>query len=74
MDKSVDPERQEEIDRDIPSVAAVSGLYIDTWFLSTWREHIRVTFGETVGGLDTYRTAIVLELRMQKSWPTICSK
>lgn len=41
---------------------ALPAVYVDTWFLSTWRGHIRITFGEaTRSGADRYRFAMVLE-------------
>ncbi len=56
---------QEELEEEEERIAraGVPAIYIDTWFLTTWRGHMRITFGETVSKVDSYRSAIVLELR-----------
>jgi len=53
---------QDEIDQDRAAVAAVPAIYIDTWYLNAWRGHVRITFGESLGKTDSYRTAVVMEL------------
>lgn len=53
----------EETDEERAERAAIPAIYIDTWFLTTWKGHIRITFGERVSRLDTYRSAIVMEMR-----------
>lgn len=53
----------QETDAEKAARAAIPAVYIDTWFLTTWRGHIRITFGERVSRLDMYRSAIVMELR-----------
>lgn len=53
----------QETDAERAARAAIPAVYIDTWFLTTWKDHIRITFGERVSRLDTYRSAIVMELR-----------
>ena len=53
-----------ELENDEEKIArsGIPAIYIDTWFLTTWRGHMRITFGETVSKIDAYRSAIVLEL------------
>jgi hypothetical protein len=63
-DNSIHLDESEERRRDRRAVAAIPAIYVDTWFLTTWREHIRITFGETFSRLDDqYRSAIVMELK-----------
>jgi hypothetical protein len=45
------------------AVGDIPATYIDTWHLSTWRGHIRLTLGEYIGGADRFRTAVVMELK-----------
>lgn len=63
------PEEREQADPELDEIddriarSGIPAIYIDTWFLTTWRGHMRVTFGERVSHIDAYRSAIVLELR-----------
>jgi hypothetical protein len=45
------------------ATAVIPSTFIDTWYLSTWNGHIRITFGEQIGDDDYYRAAIVMELK-----------
>ena len=60
-----DTQEERELDQIDEKIArsGIPAIYIDTWFLTTWRGHMRITFGETVSHIDAYRSAIVLELR-----------
>jgi hypothetical protein len=41
--------------------AAVPAFYVDTWYLTTWRDHVRIAFGESLLEKSNYRTAVVME-------------
>ena len=62
-----DKDRVEDVQEDlIPDKLAAHALpavYVDTWFLSTWTGHVRITLGEeALPGRDQYRYAMVMEL------------
>lgn len=42
-------------------IGPVPALYIDTWNLNSWQGHVRITFGESLGRKDYFRTAIVVD-------------
>jgi len=46
--------------RNSAASSAIPAFYVDTWYLNTWKDHIRITFGETLDQ-NHYRTAVVLE-------------
>jgi hypothetical protein len=66
MTDDVTPEKtvtelEEEAARE-KAIAAIPGLYIDTWNMYTWKGHIRVTFGEIFHDTDNFRAAIVMNI------------
>ncbi len=44
------------------TIGSVPGIFVDTWHLVSFKGHIRVTFGEVLGNIDNFRSAIVLDL------------
>ncbi len=54
-------DEEEEANR--KAIAAVPGIYADTWFIGAWKGHTRITFGEvvTASGIEAWRTAVVME-------------
>jgi len=60
-EKKTVAELEEEAARD-RSIAAIPGLYVDTWSMYSWKGHVRVTFGEIFHDTDNFRTAIVMDV------------
>ena len=63
MSDEKDDQASEELEADRVAAFRTAATYIDTWFLTTWRGHIRIALGEIprAAGPDHYRFAIVLE-------------
>jgi hypothetical protein len=64
MAESTNKETVVESDEDSPRPppGELPATYIDTWHVSTWKGHMRVTFGEEIGHVRYLRSAIVLTL------------
>lgn len=67
MDEQTKVEKMEkkiEIDR---RRMAIPGLYVDTFSTLQWKDHVRITFGETgINGESAWRAAIVIEKDLMK--------
>ena len=64
-DEPIDTKRQ-DLAADKEAALAIPATYIDTWFLTSWRGHVRIALGEQASEEDRpeyYRAAFVLELR-----------
>lgn len=50
------------------AIAQLPAMYVDTWYLTTWRGHMRIALGEQFADLQNqYRLALVLELNDAES-------
>lgn len=54
-------EEENEDDRDYEAMARLPAVYADTWYVITWKGHLRMTLGEDFEK-PHYRAAFVLEL------------
>ena|ERR1700722_15640644 len=55
-------ELTEEDAREQREMAGIPAIYVDTWHLYTWTGHMRITFGEIFGDIDSFRSAVVMEI------------
>jgi hypothetical protein len=55
-DESEDPKNAAEIE----AASNVPAFYVDTYWLTVWEGHIRITLGELLGDNERYRTAVVI--------------
>lgn len=46
---------------DIENAAVIPALYSDTYWLTVWSGHIRLTFGEQLADKARYRSALVMD-------------
>jgi hypothetical protein len=53
--------RREQDERVREGVAALPAVYVDGWFTTTWRDHIRIVLSETLYDTDQWRFAFVME-------------
>ena len=51
-------EKEDRPDRE--ETAKLTGVYIDSYWLTIWNELIRISFGEALGGKVRYRSAVVM--------------
>lgn len=57
------PNKNPEITKDdIERSAKPPAIFADAYFVSVWSGHLRIAFGETLGGISRYSTAVVLPL------------
>jgi hypothetical protein len=47
---------------DLPRIAAIPAIFVDSWFINTWPGYLRLTFAETIAGASYYRAAFAMEL------------
>jgi hypothetical protein len=46
---------------------AIPGLYIDRFSTLQWKNHVRITFGESgINGEASWRTAVIIEKNLMK--------
>lgn len=57
----------EGYDRQEHAAYGIAALYADAYFLNSWKGHIRIAFGEYLGGVVRHRTAVVLEVEDAES-------
>jgi hypothetical protein len=58
----VPPDEDEDAKKDRIAMASVPAPFVDSWFLTTWRGHIRIALAENIADADYYRAAVVMDL------------
>jgi hypothetical protein len=53
--------RREQDERIREEVSALPATFIDGWFTTTWRGHIRIVISEKMYDIDRWRYAFILE-------------